>query len=363
MTRRGITLLWMMLLATVSSVTVQAQVSEQDSLALVALYTTTDGPDWADNTNWLMTPVSQWKGVTVSGNRMTNLRLNGNQLAGSIPPELGSLNRLTGLFLYNNLFKGTIPSELGTLSNLIFLDLSDNQFTGSIPPELGSLNRLTGLFLHNNQLTESIPPELGSLSNLSVLFLAFNQLTGTIPPELGNLTNLTSLSLAFNQLTGGIPPELGNLTNLTSLSLNNTALSGTLPLSLTNLSKLETFWYDNTDLCEPFDPAFQTWLKSINNLRSSGCTLEIPSKFALEANYPNPFHAKTLIRYALPEQTPVRHSVYDVRGRRVAVLVAAEQPAGRHEVAFEASALPSGVYFYHFEADVFRAVRPMLLLR
>lgn len=363
MTRPGITLLWMLLLATVSSSRVQAQVSEQDSLALVALYTTTDGPGWADNTNWLMAPVAQWKGVTVTGTRMTNLRLNGNQLAGAIPPELGALTRLSGLFLHNNLFKSTIPPELGTLSNLIFLDLSDNQFTGAIPPELGTLTRLTGLFLHNNQLTGAIPPELGNLPNLSVLFLAFNQLTGTIPPELGTLTNLSTLRLEFNQLTGPVPPELGNLSNLTSLSLNNTRLSGTLPLSLTNLPKLETFRFDNTDLCVPFDPAFQAWLKGINNLHSSGCTLEPPETFMLEANYPNPFNAATRIRYALPEQTPVRLSVYDLQGRRVAVLVAAEQPAGRHEVVFEANALPNGVYFYRLEADVFRAMRPMLLLR
>ena len=48
---------------------------------------------------------------------------------------------------------------------------------------------------------------------------------------------------------------------------------------------------------------------------------------------------------------------------RIAVLVAAEQAAGRYEVAFEAGALPSGVYFYRLEAGVFREVRQMLLLR
>ncbi len=48
---------------------------------------------------------------------------------------------------------------------------------------------------------------------------------------------------------------------------------------------------------------------------------------------------------------------------RIAVLVASEQAAGRYEVAFEAGALPSGVYFYRLEAGVFREVRQMLLLR
>ncbi len=47
----------------------------------------------------------------------------------------------------------------------------------------------------------------------------------------------------------------------------------------------------------------------------------------------------------------------------MAVLVAAEQAMGRYEVTFEADALPSGVYFYKLEADDFRAVHQMLLLR
>ncbi len=59
MTRQLIALVWVMLLVTVSGRTVRAQVTEQDSLALVALYNATDGSNWADNTNWLTAPVSQ----------------------------------------------------------------------------------------------------------------------------------------------------------------------------------------------------------------------------------------------------------------------------------------------------------------
>ncbi len=72
MTRRLITLLWVMLLVTISGgLKVQAQVAEQDSLALVALYNATDGPTWADDKNLLTAPVSQWMGVTIVGDRVT----------------------------------------------------------------------------------------------------------------------------------------------------------------------------------------------------------------------------------------------------------------------------------------------------
>jgi len=55
--------------------------------------------------------------------------------------------------------------------------------------------------------------------------------------------------------------------------------------------------------------------------------------------------------------------VYDVQGRLINVLVKTDQPAGWHEVTFEAGTLPSGVYFYRIEAGAFLDGRPMLLLR
>ena len=96
------TLLWLMLLVTVSGRTVQAQVTEQDSLALVALYKATTGAFWQDNTNWLTGPVSTWLGVTVTVDRVTSVSLSRNQLRGGIPPELGNLTSLTDLNLALN---------------------------------------------------------------------------------------------------------------------------------------------------------------------------------------------------------------------------------------------------------------------
>ena len=167
-----------------------------DRQALIALYNATDGANWANNQNWLSDePLGDWYGVTVSDGRVTELNLRGNQLTGSIPPELGDLVKLT------------------------WVDLWDNQLTGSIPVELGKLSSLSELYLGGSQLTGSIPTELGNLTNLTVLGLDGTQLTGPIPPELGNLARLTRLDLPNNQLTGTIPTELGNLSSLTYQSL------------------------------------------------------------------------------------------------------------------------------------------------
>ena len=251
--------------------------------ALIALYNSTDGDNWSDNSGW-KTPLLEadgfaaygtentWFGVTcdVGNDHVTGITLNSNHLTGSIPPELGNLtnlasldlsgNQLTGsipaelgnltnlkiLYLYNNQLSGAIPPELGNLTNLIYLRLFNNPLTGSIPAELGNLTNLTSLDLRSNQLTGSIPPELGTLTNLIYLGLNQNQLTGSIPAELGDLANLAWLDIESNQLTGSIPAELGNLTNLTELYLWGNQLTGSIPAELGNLTNLAWLMlYDN----------------------------------------------------------------------------------------------------------------------
>ena len=262
---------------------------ESDRAALEALYDATGGPNWADSTNWRTSaPLREWFRVTTdAAGRVTELRLGGNGLTGSIPFELGNLtnlqflslaqNELTGplpgalgdlvnltelyvqdnrlsaaipaelgrlanlrfLNLAGNELSGRIPPELGNLANLVFLFLSGNALSGPIPPELGDLASLGGLFLPQNELSGPIPAELGKLGNLQTLILEGNELTGAIPAELGRLANLRNLNLAGNGLTGRIPPELGSLVNLYALDLSRSELSGPIPTSLGNLANLE----------------------------------------------------------------------------------------------------------------------------
>ena len=89
----------------------------------------------------------------------------------------------------------------------------------------------------------------------------------------------------------------------------------------------------------------------------------VPASFALEANYPNPFNPQTTIPFAVPEASPVELAVYDLLGRRVALLVAGELAAGRHEAVFEAGHLSSGVYLVRLEAGSFSQVRRMTLVK
>src|SRR6266536_2508277 len=229
--------------------TSHAQVNVQDSLALVDLYNSTNGPNWNNHTNWLTkSPVSTWYGIGVVNTRVTMIRLERNNLNGKIPSSIGNLVNLYNLYLNNNQLSGSIPSSLGNLVNLYDLYLSYNQLNGSIPSSVGNLVNLKNLYLHFNQLSGSIPSSLGNLANLRVLGLTGNQLSGRIPSSLGNLPYLYSLALANNQLSGSIPSSLGNFAFLDYLVLANNQLSGSIPSSLGNLVNLYTLELNNNQL-------------------------------------------------------------------------------------------------------------------
>ena len=85
--------------------------------------------------------------------------------------------------------------------------------------------------------------------------------------------------------------------------------------------------------------------------------------YALEGSFPNPFNPSTTIRFDIPESVQVRLVVFDVMGREVARLVDGTIEAGMHEVSFDASHLPSGMYFAHFTAGGFTQTQRMTLLK
>jgi photosystem II stability/assembly factor-like uncharacterized protein len=73
--------------------------------------------------------------------------------------------------------------------------------------------------------------------------------------------------------------------------------------------------------------------------------------FMLYQNYPNPFNPLTQIKYSIPDQCLVTISVYDVLGNKVIELINKKQSGGSYEIDFDASTLPSGIYFYSLLAD------------
>ena len=301
-----------------------------DRAVLETLYHATDGPNWTNNENWLSDrTLWEWHGVFADWEtgRVESLSLGGNNLSGSIPPELGNLTDLKHLYLWDNQLSGSIPPELGKLTKLEGLQLHNNHLTGPLPQTLISITGLERFDFGDNDglcaptdeafttWLQAIPEWSGpdceqveaiasdraalvalynatdgpnwststnwlsdkplrdwylvgtdELGRVDWLGLDNNGLSGSIPSELGDLTNLGTLGLQGNSLTGNIPTELGNLTNLTWLSLDSNQLSGPIPTELGNLTNLGTLELGSNQL----DGNIPTELGNLTNLTVLG---------------------------------------------------------------------------------------------
>ncbi len=107
------------------------------------------------------------------------------------------------------------------------------------------------------------------------------------------------------------------------------------------------FWLHLGTPVEPADPATR------------------PKAIKLHQNYPNPFNPTTVIRFNLPQAAKVQLDVFDVGGRRVGVDLASTRvySPGAHEITFDGSGLPSGVYIYRLTAGEYTASGKMVLMK
>jgi len=88
-----------------------------------------------------------------------------------------------------------------------------------------------------------------------------------------------------------------------------------------------------------------------------------PFEYSLGQNFPNPFNPTTKIAFRIAHQDHVTLEVYDLLGRRVAMLLDESRPAGSYTLDFDARALPSGTYIYRLRAGGFTQARSMILLK
>jgi M6 family metalloprotease-like protein len=90
---------------------------------------------------------------------------------------------------------------------------------------------------------------------------------------------------------------------------------------------------------------------------------EKPTEYSLMQNYPNPFNPTTTISYSVPKNGLVTLKVYDILGKEVAELVNETKETGNYSVTFNASELPSGIYFYTLTSGNFTATKKLILLK
>ncbi|MCB0278035.1 MAG: hypothetical protein KDD94_00930, partial [Calditrichaeota bacterium] len=131
------------------TITLKKNYHVADSLALVALYNSTNGANWTNSWD-LNTAVSTWFGVTLANNRVVSLNLANNNLNGTIPAQLEDLIELTTLNLGSNQINGYLPTEFNNLSKLTSLDIHQNNLDSI--PQLNGLTSLQSLKVGGNRL-------------------------------------------------------------------------------------------------------------------------------------------------------------------------------------------------------------------
>ena len=223
-----------------------------DKLALERFYTSTNGPQWANNSGWMKGDpcLNYWYGLYCSeSGRILQINLVYNLLSGVIPPDIGRLDQLQVLRLYSNDITA-MTDELFTLGSLQVLDLDSNEIEGSFPSSISMAN-LTTMNMYSNKISGTIPSEWNT-PNLQILALSSNKLQGELPPSIGKLRSLQQLVLSNNLLTGTFPPEYGQLTNLQQL------------------------WIFSNNFNEPTFPASWSGLKSLTNVEIDGVHGEFP---------------------------------------------------------------------------------------
>ena len=87
------------------------------------------------------------------------------------------------------------------------------------------------------------------------------------------------------------------------------------------------------------------------------------SSYKLQQNYPNPFNPTTTINYSLAKEGHVKITIYNILGSKAAVLVNENKSAGNYSVQFNASRLPSGIYFYRLESGSYSDIKKFVLMK
>ena len=105
------------------------------------------------------------------------------------------------------------------------------------------------------------------------------------------------------------------------------------------------------------------WETPISTTGISVVSTELPYDYSLGQNYPNPFNPVTKINFQIPSKGNVTMKVFNQLGQEVAVLVNKVMNAGYYTADFDASKLPSGVYFYRLSTGNFTQTKKMMLIK
>lgn len=119
-------------------------------------------------------------------------------------------------------------------------------------------------------------------------------------------------------------------------------------------------WLDTVKIICCQEPTIDAGSYNLHNKSKDNL---LPNAFILYQNYPNPFNPTTSIKYALPIESNILLSVFDVTGKEIVVLVNGNVKAGFHEINWDASSIASGIYFCKLKVGNQIFEKKMVLLK
>ena len=202
--------------------------------AMALMYCEFNGDNWLEGELWV-SELHECDWYTMIGvdpcgrhEQYQIIRNYGQQMRGTLPPEMSMVSTLWEITLSDNLLSGTIPDDFRKLTELDTFSLSFNLFKGPIPDFMWQFEDMVHMDLAYNFFTGKIPEGVPANSpNLNILFLENNDISGSIPTDFGQL-KWKRLHMDGNQLTGTIPSDLHS-PKMEELMLHNNQLGGTFP--------------------------------------------------------------------------------------------------------------------------------------
>lgn len=235
--------------------------------------------------------------------------------------------------------------------------------------EVTRLRTIQGTLRFGYQVNASIVghPSIGFSSDGSVIHIAFEVARPDTSSEGFNFFDIFTTSSSDGGLTWSTPQNRTNTTDQDEMypsvsKSGNTTTGIRFTYQSTSVPGCQGFGPNSTIESQIVAPIYQCYASTIIGIVN--ISTEVPEKFTLKQNFPNPFNPETSIRFSLPKQSNVTVKVFDITGKLVSVLANNEiVQAGTSELKFNASNLASGIYFYNLTAGSFNETKKMILVK
>ena len=286
-------ILFITLLTIIGVVQLNAQVSITERQALIDLYNSTNGSNWSEDSNWNtslaipLSDVSTWHGIKVENiagqDHVVSIKLDNNNLIGSIPSSFGNLSQLRTIVFSNNSLSGSANFsgiiQTGYNDSLL---LHNNNFTGIILDSLTAISANGHFQIQNNPLLRCVTTyQLATFYNTNRNYIDIQTMFfSTCSPDsilsMSEIEGIEDLinnsSINFNLYKdiyanlnlsnkGFVYSQVGGVNRVTEVRFNGYGLSGTLPSSFGHFTECHYLDLSNNSLLAITDSVLDYTLK------------------------------------------------------------------------------------------------------